>query len=198
MTFRIPEHCLPLLREQRTHYTDQTDFAAQYGGELERTFDTFRHYLPSNVRHVLDIGSGMAGIDVFIGRKYPGATLHLLDKQGVSEKINAGFNASADQFAHYNDFDGAIELLRMNGVKNPIRTYDMNRVDYPQRRYDVVISLLSWGFHYPISTYDVDCVGTMVVDCRKGTDSEELLSDYGEVTVVHEGRKFRRVVVQCP
>lgn len=194
MQLYIPDRCLPLLREQRTHYTD---ISTQYGEELQRTYDTFKSYLPANVNHILDIGSGMAGIDVFVGRRYPKATIHLLDKQGVSPTINAGFNRTADQFAHYNDFDGAIELLRENGLYNPILTYDMNRVAYPQQPYDVVISLLSWGFHYPIHTYDVDCIGTMIVDCRKDTDSEAQLSDYGKVTVVHEGRKFRRVVVQC-
>jgi hypothetical protein len=191
MQLYIPDRCIPLLREQRTHYTD---LSTQYGEELQRTYESFRAYLPFQMNHVLDIGSGMAGIDVLLGRHAPRATLHLLDKQGVSPTINAGFNASADQFAHYNDFDSAIELLRENGIRNTIRTYDMNRVEYPQRPYDVVISLLSWGFHYPISTYDVDCIGTMIVDCRKGTDSEDQLSDYGKVTVVHEGRKFRRVL----
>ncbi len=194
MTISVPPRCLPLLREQRTHYTD---VGRQYGDELARTFDTFRDYLPVTAEAILDIGSGMAGIDVLLGRHYPVATLHLLDKQGVSDRINAGFNACAGDFAHYNDFDAALELLTENGVANEVVCHDMHREAFPVEHFDVVVSLLSWGFHYPISTYAPRCRGTMVVDVRKGTDGEDELAEYGSVIIVHEARKYRRVVVEC-
>lgn len=190
----IPARCLPLLEEQRTHYKD---IKSEYGAELQNTFDTFREYLPNTAENILDIGSGMAGIDVFLGKHYPGAILHLLDKQGKSPKINAGFNASADQFAHYNDFDGALELLTANGVENPIVCHDIGKGRFPDLLYDVVISLLSWGFHYPIQTYAPRCRGVMIVDVRKGTGGEDELAEFGETIIVHESRKFRRVVVSC-
>lgn len=191
----VPAACLPLLSEQRTHYADP---AREYGEEIARTFDTFRDHLPVDADRVLDIGSGMAGIDVLLGRRYPGATLHLLDKQGVSARINAGFNARAEDFAHYNDFDLAVGLLRDNGVENEIITHDASRTqEVPNLVFDVVVSLLSWGFHYPIATYAPRCRGVMVVDVRMGTDGEDALREYGRVTVVHEAKKYRRVVVQC-
>lgn len=190
----VPEQCIDLLREQRTHYTD---VAKQYGEELARTFESFRDYLPPAADSILDIGSGMAGIDVFLGRHYPGATLHLLDKQGVSDRINAGFNVCSDEFAHYNDFGSALGLLEANGIGNDIICHDMHRQQFPTEQFDVVVSLLSWGFHYPISTYAPRSRGVMVVDVRKGTDGEDALREYGRVTIVHEARKYRRVVVEC-
>lgn len=190
----VPDQCLPLLREQRTHYKD---FRAEYGRELSATFDTFRDHLPESADRILDIGSGMAGIDVFLGKHYPSATIHLLDKSGVSPKINAGFNAQAEDFAHYNDFGAAIDLLRGNGVENDIVCHDMNRDPFPDQVFDVVVSLLSWGFHYPIQTYAPRCRGIMVVDVRKGTGGETRLAEYGCLKVVHEAKKYRRVVVRC-
>lgn len=77
----VPDACLPLLREQRTHYTDP---ARQYGEELTQTFAQIKPFLPRTAKRILDIGSGMAGIDVLLGRHYPDATIHLLDKSGVS------------------------------------------------------------------------------------------------------------------
>lgn len=189
----VPEQCIALLREQRTHYNDIRE---EYGREIAATFDTFRDYLPESADHILDIGSGMAGIDVFLGKRYPSATIHLLDKSGVSPKINAGFNGRAADFAHYNDFDAAVDLLRANGVENDIICHDMHRHPFPDQVFDVVVSLLSWGFHYPISTYAPKCRGAMVVDVRKGTDGEERLAEYGSLTVAHEGKKYRRVVVR--
>ena len=190
----VPDRCLPLLLEQRTHYTDP---ARQYGEELALTFETFSDYLPPSAEHILDIGSGMAGIDVFLGRRYPSATLHLLDKQGESEVINAGYHQRAEDFAHYNDFARAVALLDANGISNPVKFHDMHLHPFPGRVFDVVVSLLSWGFHYPIDTYAPRCRGVMVVDVRKGTGGEERLVEYGRTTVVHEARKYRRVVVEC-
>lgn len=193
MTIYVPDRCLPLLREQRTHYKD---IRAEYGREIEATFATFRDYLPETAESILDIGSGMAGIDVLLGKHYPKATLHLLDKSGVSPRINAGFNAKAEDFAHYNDFGAALGLLAANGVDNPVVCHDMHRDPFPDHVFDVVVSLLSWGFHYPIATYAPKCWGVMVVDVRKGTDGEAKLGEIGDVKVVHEGQKFRRVVVR--
>lgn len=191
----VPAACLPLLREQRTHYADP---AREYGEEIARTFDTFHQHLPAAADHVLDIGSGMAGIDVLLGLRYLGATLHLLDKQGVSARINAGFNARSEDFAHYNDFVAATELLRGNGVENEIVIHDAARSQrVPDLMFDVIVSLLSWGFHYPIATYAPRCRGVMVVDVRKQTDGECALREYGSVTVIHEAKKYRRVVVRC-
>lgn len=73
----------------------------------------------------------------------------------------------------------------------------MHRHPFPDWEVNVVVSLLSWGFHYPINTYAPKCRGVMVVDVRKGTTGESDLTRHGKVTCVHEAEKFRRVVVQC-
>lgn len=180
----IPKRCLPLLREQRTHYTG--DIERAYSEELERTFEGMAPYLPESAEWILDIGCGMAGIDVFLAKRYPEATIVLLDKHGVSPVINAGFNALAEDFAHYHDFSAALELLRANGIENPVECVDIAHDPFPTCEFDVVVSLLSWGFHYPLSTYSPACRGVIVADIRKGTDTPP-----GKV--IHEGEKFRRV-----
>ena len=49
---------------------------------------------------------------------------------------------------------------------------------------DVMISLLSWGFHYPVSTYSDLAVrslrsgGTLILDVRKGTDYDCLEENF--------------------
>lgn len=194
MKLKVPDTCLPLLREQRTCYTDH---AREYGEEIDRTFEGIRRHLPDKADLILDIGAGMAGIDVFLGRHYPSALFVLLDKHGVSDRINAGFNESAEQFAHYNDFGAAIDLLEANDISGRAVCHDISCQPFPDAEFDVVISLLSWGFHYPISTYAPRCRGVMVVDVRKGTSGEDELREYGDLTVVHDAKKYRRVVVQC-
>lgn len=193
----MPDRCLPLLREQRTHYQNH---AAEYGTELHRTFDSFSHLLPLIAENVLDIGCGMAGIDVLLGNHFPHADLWLLDKDGTSQTINCGFNERADDFAHYHDFIGAFELLSANGIDlNRVRPVDIGSAEFPERDFDVVISLLSWGFHYPIDTYApiVRPGGVIIADIRKNTNGLHKLQKYGRISVVHDARKYHRVVVAC-
>jgi len=201
----VPDMCLPLLREHRTHYTAD-NVAEGYAKELERTYEGIKEFLPAIATpRVLDIGCGMCGIDVLLNRHYNGAAnFHLLDKQGKAEKINAGFHESADTFAHYHDFEAALELLRANGMEDSgdgkyIKTLDITTDKFPTRKFAIVISLLSWGFHYPISTYEPKLIngGVIIADVRKNTNGIAALQQYGETHVVHEAKKYLRVVVQC-
>jgi hypothetical protein len=193
---KVPESCLPLLREHRTHYAG--DFVAAYNAELQATYEGIKNYLPSE-GIILDIGAGMAGIDILLDRHYGGeAKITLLDKQGKAEKINAGFHKTADTFSHYHDFGLAIEMLGANGVEN-VRTVDIANEKFPRSPFTVVISLLSWGFHYPINTYSprVKKGGIIIADIRRDTDGIKQLAEYGAITVVHNAKKYQRVVVQC-
>jgi hypothetical protein len=80
---------------------------------------------------------------------------------------------------------------------------DDGNLDGVIRSVDLVISTISWGFHYPISLY-VESVarimsngGVLLVDIRKGTDGlEELERQFPRLTeVVDEGEKH--LVVKC-
>lgn len=114
-------------------------------------------FLPRRVDRILDIGCGMAGIGVLLSRHYPGASLWLLDGDGVETR--AGWNASLEAFSSRAD---AEELLTANGVKVG-HWVDVNTKE--KLTADLVISLASWGFHYPIKTYAV--TGYCIADLRK-------------------------------
>jgi SAM-dependent methyltransferase len=192
----VPDACIPLLLEQRTHYLNNP--AVEYSAELNETYLEICDYLPNDSR-ILDIGCGMAGIDVLLGKHYGnGAKITISDKQGVSKVINCGFHENADEFSNYHDFDAALKLLESNGISN-VECVDLNHQPFPCSEFDVVISLLSWGFHYPITTYNpkVSRGGVIIADIRNGTNGDELLGKYGKVKKISERKKHHRVLVQC-
>jgi len=192
----VPEICIPLLMEQRTHYTKNP--AVEYSVELNDVYHEIFKYLPIGGR-ILDIGCGMAGIDVLLGLHYgDDAKITIADKQGISKVINAGFHKNASDFSNYHDFDAAIKLLESNGISG-VDCVDLNYKPLPDTKFDVVISLLSWGFHYPISTYNpkVSSGGVIIADIRYDTNGYQLLSEYGKVNILSSGKKHNRVLVQC-
>lgn len=193
----IPEECIPLLKEQRT----SLQHVDEYTYELSNTFDSFRKSLPAKVKSILDIGSGMSGIDVFLSKHYNHSVdITLADKHGVSEKILSGFSINGNSFSYYNDFELALKLLETNGVpRSNIIVHNLLEQEFPKNSYDIVISLLSWGFHYPIHDYfpSVNKGGVIIADCRKGTDGIKKLRIFGECKVVYEAQKYHRVLCQC-
>jgi hypothetical protein len=180
-----------------------------YSAEMADTYRTFQSYIPKRLARTLDIGAGMAGINILIHRSAPAASeIWLLDKDGESEFWNAGYHENASSFSHYNSFTDAIDCLSTNGIeKDRIRTIDISRQPFPREiGFDLVTSFLSWGFHYPVSTYLDDVYtaltpgGLLVMDIRKDTPGKDLLAaKFGNEPIsVYEEKKFVRYAVSKP
>jgi SAM-dependent methyltransferase len=150
----------------------------------------------------MDIGCGLAGIDVFLCRHYgPELELALLDREGRSPT----FHGFREQAAFYNSLAAARALLCANGVPGGrVRTYDADRDGFPDGGgFDLVISLLSRGFHYPVTTYLPPVVrslapgGRLIIDVRHGTDGEaQLAAAFGRAPApIAQAARHRRLVV---
>lgn len=172
----------------------------QYHRDLRNEYETIQKYLPSTCARILDIGCGVAGIDLFLSRHYGHtADVWLLDKDGVSD-VYYGFE---DVASFYNSLDVARQFLELNGVSaSRIHTVNMLNEAFPGGAvFDLVISLISWGFHYPVSTY-IDQVyktlapnGSLIIDVRADTSGEEeLRKKFKSVSVIVEGQKHKRLL----
>jgi len=117
-----------------------------YREDMLAIFETMSEYLPSNPRAILDIGAGMGGIDLVLYKHFNSQpSLFLLDKDGVSQKLNAGFNPKAEDFSYYNSFTHSKLFLIEKGVlEKHLNTIDINKENFPtEQKFDLVVSLLS-------------------------------------------------------
>ena len=177
---------------------------ALYAAEMQHEYASLQPYLPPRCSAVLDIGCGVAGIDVLLYRHYAPTPidLYLLDKSQVTPRVYYLFQPHG---AFYNSLDVATELLTLNGVPaarmhpREANARDEIRVD---TRLDLVLSLLSWGFHYPVTTY-VDRVheqlhqhGVAILDVRKGTDGLDVLQQkFRTGQIIDETKQRYRIAV---
>ncbi len=172
-----------------------------YAEDISGEFSRIRSHLPNSCSRILDIGCGVAGIDVFLSRYYNNdVDIYLLDKSTVSDRV---YYLYEERGAFYNSLGVAKELLISNGIdKSRVTTLEATPssdidIDAP---LDLVISLISWGFHYPVATY-LDRVhallrvgGRLILDVRKGQGGEKLIGErFGQYEVLSRSPKSIRI-----
>ena len=192
---QVPADAAQFILIQRPYLIDAVGQA--YAADVRRDYEELRPWLPPSAEHVLDIGAGMAGIDVLLYRHYGQVMLHLLDGTGVG-KIKGGYAAAMQV---YNSRSVAERFLAANGIPaSHIRHWE------PYQNHviecDLLISLSSWGLHYPIAAYletarrSLRPGGRLILDIRRQTDGEAELAAYFEpLAVLRDEAKFRRLVL---
>jgi hypothetical protein len=207
-TFVLDSTAANLILLQRTQYRQAVDdmliaaVGQMYHDDIAREFETIRSHLPIACERSLDIGAGVGGIDWFLYQHYRGSLdLHILDRDGVSDAVYYGFNPTA---AKYNYLGQTAEFLERNGVpRAKLHMHDVETSGFPTSiRFDLIVSLLSWGFHYPVDVY-ADAVaavlspsGTAILDVRKETDGmAQLQRRFSRGVELLDAPKFTRIAV---
>lgn len=164
--------------------------------DLVAEFQVLERFLgPRTIGRMVDIGCGHALIDLFFFRRY-GSDLHLVDIE-TSERRYQDYHETGSGYA---SLRAARTFLERNGVPSArITTTNPSRETLADKGCDLVLSLLSCGFHYPVSTYTgfaqaaLKPGGLFVVDLRKGTGQEADLASFAEVLTVADAPKRRRI-----
>lgn len=156
-----------------------------------KDYNMIKNYLPTEVNNSLDIGCGLGLIDIAFFNHYNGKiNLHLLDKTNIiDENISVkGFNK---EYVFYNSMDSTKDTLISNGVtENSIFTYEVtndNIEKLNQNKYDLIVSLLSCGWHYSLETY-IDLIkntltpnGILILDIRHDTGQLDYAKEHFEL-----------------
>jgi len=126
-----------------------------YELEMKNDYHSLRRYLPKSCCSVLDIGCGVAGIDVWINRHYLDSNInfYLFDKTKTEKKIIYGFKEDRE---FYNSLRVAKSLLTLNDICEEtiflLEATEENEI-HINGPIDLILSLISWGYHYPVSVY---------------------------------------------
>ncbi len=178
-----------------------------FAEDMEREYESIKSSLPESPSAILDIGCGVAGIDILLARHYKergkNVDFYLLDKTEINDRVYYGLEKTA---SYYNSLTIARDLLAANGVPGErIHTQEVTGAPiFPGVQFDLVLSLISWGFHYPVETYLDEAYGLLkpggklIIDIRKGSGGENLVEAKFDAlpTIVKDAQKHRRLVVQ--
>lgn len=180
---------------------------ASFDADMRAEYARIAGDLPANARAILDIGCGVAGIDILLSEHYRNQVdIYLLDKTAIDAQVYYGFEGRGSV---YNSLTLSQEILELNGVPaeriHTMEATDDNRLPTAPGGFDLVLSLISWGFHYPVNTYIrqvYDALrpgGVLIFDIRSGTDGEaDVDRVFGSHSVVYESGKVLRVKAVKP
>ena len=117
-----------------------------------KEFETFKNYLPKSLKNIMDIGCGLGIVNIYLNNfseKKP--FFFLLDKNKIDKKIKYGFSAN---YESYNNLNETKNILLENHIDiSCIHLFDVEKQFQINKKMDLVISLKSMGYHYPINTY---------------------------------------------
>lgn len=175
-----------------------------YERELAHDLDDITSQLDAAPHRVLDIGAGLGGIDVLLNRRFRGSSpeFWLLDRFRIDAAISYGFAAEASAYC---DQEETRRFLCHNGIdERRLHLVDADADEWPATRFDLVVSLISWGFHYPVETYAGKVAaslakgGVVILDVRRESGGmEELQRWFPRIDVIAEASKHVRVAARA-
>lgn len=123
--------------------------------------------LPEDVT-IVDIGCGVAVIDLLLATYLPKSKFYLIDREGFEFKPGVYYD---ENYPQYHSWNPVIDAINATGL-DPNRFTMQSPTDAFPKDVDVVTSYLSWGWHYPKDTYwsavqeNLKIGGMLVMDVR--------------------------------
>lgn len=178
------------------HASDRVRWTQAYIDSLMADFTGMLPHLPKAADRILDVGSGMGGIDILLAKHFHQPEVWLLDGDDDSPVM-------VKHAQTFNCMQTARRFLTMNGVLNIVCSSPGMEVQ--PAPCNLVVSLQSWCFHYNPEVYLpfvlACCVpGTiLILDVRKDykTWYRVLEAKLRRIETIYSGAKFERVVFRA-
>lgn len=158
-----------------------------------------------NFVSVLDIGCGIAGYHSEWMRNDKGE-LFLFDKSTFNlRSLRYGMG---EPERYYNSLSLAKRYLSKQAIDtNRIHTMEIDLEKFTSRKYDLIVSFISLGFHYHVDTYWLDIMssladnGRVILDIRNNSSSHAFIEDKKEKNLIsiasaNDFGKFTRYIFQ--
>jgi hypothetical protein len=183
------------------HEKDKFDkFMHQCLNEIYKDYLTIQKYLTKETEYICSIGPGNCIFELFLLKNLIIKKILLID----IEQTNDNHHGFQNQGSGYANLESSKRFLISNGI-NPesIDTCNPLKENMPNFKFDILISIISMGFHYPCDQYakwiNINCKnnGLILFDKRKKVvdDGFELLKNTFSIKEQLEYIKHHRIIL---
>lgn len=190
-----PKHFEYLVIQHGNVAHEQKNFVkwkAAYEASLQTLYEQIKSSLPKTCCNLLDIGSGLGGIDILLRQHYGDSleTMWLLDGLNDPPEVKSSFKT-------FNNAKVTLDFQAKNGVTNARVITDTKPVGV----VDLVVSFSAYGFHIHPGDYlqDIkevihkDTVILLDVRRTKRVWLELFVGEFGVPKVLHQAEKYVRL-----
>lgn len=155
------------LQPENTLQVFYENFSKWYQMFWDARFKQGAFDLPDNAI-VVDIGSGIAVVDLLLANYLPSSKFYLIDKEGF--KFEQGIYFDKD-YPEYNSWGPVLDAISTTGLDKDRFVFQTPDQTFP-KDVDAVTSYFSWGWHYPKDTYwervkeSLKVGGKLIMDIR--------------------------------
>jgi hypothetical protein len=171
-----------------------------YEASIEHIYTDIRSFLPYKCGSLVDIGSGLGGIDIHLSRHYAHCFPHvcLVDGDNGSPEVQWSFEP-------HNSMSVALDFLRKNGVTNVSSLLPGNLDRWKGEPFDLAVSFAAWGFHIHPGNYLSDLMKVIhdqtivILEVRRTKDDwlRAFVEALGMPKVISKAEKYVRIAFRA-
>tara|TARA_B100000287_G_C20370189_1_gene677395 strand:+ start:25 stop:726 length:702 start_codon:yes stop_codon:yes gene_type:complete len=135
------------------YFLNSNSIAKKYHVVMSKEFSTIERFIKNEYKSFLSIGGGIGGLELIINQNFKNNDYYFIERNYVSKKVRYGWGGMDNEEA-YNDLNLQKSFLKINEMnENQINIFDYDNENLPEKKFDVIISLLSLDYHYDFNLY---------------------------------------------
>jgi len=124
----------------------------EYFNIMKKEYKTIANEINFSNKKYLSIGGGFGGLELIIDAQTKNNFFYFIEKNYVSKKVKYGWDDK--NLEAYNNLQLVEEFLIKNGMdSNKFKIYDFDLNNFPDEKFDFIISLYSLDYHYDFNIY---------------------------------------------
>tara|TARA_B100000029_G_scaffold416339_1_gene420556 strand:- start:628 stop:1323 length:696 start_codon:yes stop_codon:yes gene_type:complete len=133
-------------------FVNTNQIGEKYFYIMKKEYETIENEVKSSNKKYLSIGGGLGGLELIINMETKNNFFYFIEKNYVSKKVKYGWDDK--NLEAYNNLQLVEKFLTKNGMNiNKFKIYDFDTNNFPNEKFDFIISLYSLDYHYDFNIY---------------------------------------------
>ncbi len=135
------------------YFLNHKSISQKYYKIMFDEFISIKKFINKNDNSILSIGSGIGGLELIINQNFSNKNYFFIEKNYISKKVVYGWGGIENKEG-YNNLELQKKFLQNNNMsENQINIFDYDKDKLPEKKFDIIISLLSLDYHYDFNVY---------------------------------------------